>query len=92
MSERIIGVDFDNTIVSYDAIVHTVALKQGWIGPKLIKSKKQIRGHIRLTMDGVALVNKNSELSKPYSTKLSGMHGSWLETPGAFVSLLKKFC
>ena len=92
MSERIIGVDFDNTIVSYDAIVHKVALKQGWIGPKLIKSKKQIRGHIRLTMDGVALVNKNSELSKPYSTKLSGMHGSWLETPGAFVSLLKKFC
>ncbi len=40
MSERIIGVDFDNTIVSYDAIMHKAALKQGWIGPKLIKSKK----------------------------------------------------
>ena len=59
MNKCIIGMDFDNTIVSYDAIMHKVALKQGWIGPKLIKSKKQIRGHFRLTMDGVALINKN---------------------------------
>ena len=52
MSERIIGVDFDNTIVSYDAVMHTVALKQGWIGPQPKKNKKLIRDHIRLTPDG----------------------------------------
>ena len=44
--------DFDNTIVSYDAIMHKVALEQGWIEPQLQKSKKQIQDHIRLTSDG----------------------------------------
>ena len=52
MSKCIIGVDFDNTIVSYDAVMHTVALKQGWIDSQLTKKKKQIRDHIRLTSDG----------------------------------------
>ena len=44
--------DFDYTIVTYDAVMHQVALEQGWIDPKLKKSKKQIRDHIRLTSDG----------------------------------------
>ena len=44
--------DFDNTIVSYDAVMHTVALKQGWIDSQLKKNKKQILDHIRLTSDG----------------------------------------
>ena len=44
--------DLDNTIVSYDAVMYKVALEQEWIEPQLIKSKKQIRDHIRLTSDG----------------------------------------
>ena len=52
MNKCIIGMDFDNTIVSYDQVMHTVALEQEWIEPQLVKSKKQIRDHIRLLSDG----------------------------------------
>jgi hypothetical protein len=49
---RIIGVDFDNTIVSYDDLMHRLAVEKGWISPEVSKSKKQIRDCIRLLPNG----------------------------------------
>lgn len=44
---RIIGVDFDNTIVSYDALIHRLAVERHFIFPNEMKSKKHIRDLIR---------------------------------------------
>jgi hypothetical protein len=49
---RIIGVDFDNTIVSYDDLMHRLAVEKGWISSEVSKSKKQIRDCIRLLPNG----------------------------------------
>lgn len=49
---RVIGVDFDNTIVSYDDLMHRLAVEKGWISPEISKSKKQIRDSIRQLPDG----------------------------------------
>ena len=43
----IIGIDFDNTIVSYDALFHRVAHEQGLIPPDLPVSKTAVRDHLR---------------------------------------------
>ena len=42
-----IGVDFDNTIVCYDALFHRVALELGLIPPDLPPSKFAVRGHLQ---------------------------------------------
>jgi len=42
-----IGLDFDNTIVSYDALFHTVALEGGWITAEVPVSKVSVRDHLR---------------------------------------------
>lgn len=42
-----IGLDFDNTIVSYDALFHRVALDQGEIPPGLPANKVAVRDHLR---------------------------------------------
>ena len=42
-----IGVDLDNTLVSYDALFHRVALEQGAIPPGLPKNKVAVRDHLR---------------------------------------------
>ena len=42
-----IGLDFDNTIVSYDALFHKVALEGGWITPEVPVSKVSVRDHLR---------------------------------------------
>lgn len=47
-----IGIDFDNTIVGYADIMHTTALKWGFIKPDLEKNKKEIRDRIRALPDG----------------------------------------
>lgn len=43
----LIGIDFDNTIVSYDALFHRVALEQALIPADLPVSKVSVRDHIR---------------------------------------------
>lgn len=43
----LIGVDFDNTIVSYDHVFHQVALEQGLIPPELSVSKGKVRDYLR---------------------------------------------
>ncbi|MCE2949601.1 MAG: HAD family hydrolase [bacterium] len=42
-----IGLDFDNTIVSYDALFHRVALDQGEIPASLPANKVAVRDHLR---------------------------------------------
>jgi len=42
-----IGVDFDNTLVSYEDAIYNVALQQGLIHSSTRKSKKDIRDRIR---------------------------------------------
>lgn len=42
-----IGIDFDNTIVCYDALFHKVALEGGHIPADLPPSKLQVRDHLR---------------------------------------------
>ena len=42
-----LGFDFDNTIVSYDALFHKVALESGWIPPELPRSKVKVRDYLR---------------------------------------------
>jgi hypothetical protein len=42
-----VGLDFDNTIVRYDALFHRVALEGGWIPPGLPATKLQVRDHLR---------------------------------------------
>ena len=42
-----IGLDFDNTIVDYDALFHRVALEQGVIPPELAVTKLAVREHLR---------------------------------------------
>ena len=44
-----IGVDFDNTIVCYDALFHRVALEQGLIPADLPVNKSEVRNHLRRT-------------------------------------------
>lgn len=43
----ILGVDFDNTIVSYDALFHRLAVEQGLVPAELPASKEQVRNHLR---------------------------------------------
>jgi hypothetical protein len=43
----IIGIDFDNTLVSYDALFHRVALEQGLIPADFPVSKTAVRDHLR---------------------------------------------
>jgi hypothetical protein len=50
--ECIIGVDFDNTLVTYDELLHSLAVQQGLIHPTAEKNKKCIRDQIRQLPDG----------------------------------------
>lgn len=43
----LIGIDFDNTIVSYDALFHAVALEKGLVPDGLPMSKLAVRDHLR---------------------------------------------
>ncbi|MBL9138292.1 MAG: aminoglycoside phosphotransferase family protein [Verrucomicrobiales bacterium] len=44
-----LGIDFDNTIVCYDALFHRVALEGGWIPADLPVNKTDVRNHLRAT-------------------------------------------
>ena len=42
-----IGIDFDNTIVSYDALFHRIAVEQGVVPSDLPPTKLAVRDHLR---------------------------------------------
>lgn len=48
----IVGVDFDNTIASYDALMHRLAAEWGLIGTNVDRNKKLIRDAIRNLPEG----------------------------------------
>ncbi len=47
-----IGIDFDNTIVSYDEVFCAMAKRSGLIGPGFVGSKQAVRDAIRLLPEG----------------------------------------
>ncbi len=49
---RIIGIDFDNTIVNYENTLYDRALQSGFITPETEKDKQNIRNKIRELPDG----------------------------------------
>ena len=48
----IIGVDFDNTIVDYDELMHSIAVDWGLVSATMSRNKKQIRDTVRSLPDG----------------------------------------
>ncbi len=42
-----IGIDFDNTLVCYDAVFHRAALERGWITEQVSATKHAVRSHLR---------------------------------------------
>src|SRR5262245_9514091 len=42
-----VGIDFDNTIVGYDALFHRAAVEQGLVPPELSATKVAVRDHLR---------------------------------------------
>lgn len=47
-----VGVDFDNTLVSYDNLIHLVAAERGLIDSETHATKKLVRDHIRELPNG----------------------------------------
>ena len=47
-----IGIDFDNTLISYDAVFHAAATRLGLIGEGIAPRKQAVRDAIRLAPDG----------------------------------------
>lgn len=52
MSQLVVGVDFDNTIVSYDELIYEAALERRLIEPEAERSKRDVRDRIRQREDG----------------------------------------
>jgi hypothetical protein len=50
--ERICGVDFDNTLVTYDELLARIACERGLLDANASQTKKKIRDHIRRLEDG----------------------------------------
>ncbi len=51
---RIIGIDFDNTIVSYDSLFHREAVRLGLISREIPVNKTSVRDEIRTRHDDIA--------------------------------------
>ena len=52
LSNYIIGIDFDNTIINYDEVMYSLALKKQFIPLTVPKNKKDIRDAIRTLPEG----------------------------------------
>ena len=66
---KIVGIDFDNTIVTYDDVFYKYAYKLGLISREVNKNKKEIRDAIRTLPEG-----------NDRWTKLQGMvYGTYME-------------
>jgi hypothetical protein len=49
---RVIGIDFDNTLISYDVLFHGLALEAGLIGAAIPVDKRAIRDEVRRSAQG----------------------------------------
>jgi hypothetical protein len=52
MSHEIVGVDFDNTIVTYDEVLGRIAQERALVLSEAVQTKKEIRDHIRRLPEG----------------------------------------
>ncbi len=52
MNKRTIGVDFDNTIVSYNELIYSAARRRSLISSDVMKNKREIRDAIRKLPNG----------------------------------------
>lgn len=50
--DYVIGVDFDNTLVSYDEVLRRVAVQQGLLVSAVRSGKREIRDQVRQSVDG----------------------------------------
>lgn len=57
-TKSIVGVDFDNTLISYDEVFFNYALSLNLISPATNKNKKEVRDKIRLLPDGEIIWQK----------------------------------
>jgi hypothetical protein len=48
----VLGIDFDNTLVTYDALIHRAALERGLIAADIDAAKRSVRDRIRELPDG----------------------------------------
>jgi hypothetical protein len=73
----VIGIDLDNTLVSYDRLFHQLALEQGLIGPDLAVNKTEVRDFLR------------RENKEPAWTALQGLaYGARIREAEAFAGAL----
>ena len=49
---QVIGIDFDNTLICYDEVLYSLALREGWIHPDIAGQKTLIRDAIRNSPGG----------------------------------------
>lgn len=49
---QVIGIDFDNTLICYDEVFHSMAVREGWISPVVASQKTVIRDAIRSSPGG----------------------------------------
>ena len=76
----ILGVDFDNTIVSYEGLFHRIAVENGWIPETVCKSKDRVRDYMRIHDNEVKW------------TKLQGIvYGTKMELANPFNGVKKFF-
>ncbi len=75
-ADAIIGVDFDNTLVSYDELMQAIALKEGWLsleaagaGSGRGANKRQIRDQLRRLTDGETLWQRLQ--ARAYGTEIA---------------------
>ena len=47
LSPVVVGLDFDNTLVTYDELLHLSALERRLIQPNIGKNKKEVRDAVR---------------------------------------------
>ncbi len=52
MTRPIVGIDFDNTLVTYDRLFHRLAVERGLIGPEVACCKRHVRDAVRRIEDG----------------------------------------
>ena len=49
---QVIGIDFDNTLICYDEVLHSLAVREAWISPAVASQKTVIRDAIRNSPGG----------------------------------------
>ncbi len=52
ISGRVIGVDFDNTIIGYDRVFYRRARRRRWVPESIVRTKRAIRDYLRATPGG----------------------------------------